>query len=99
MSRVTNCPKCNKQESLQPKKTKHGPYWRILHYQRLEGETRKIHWCYIGKKLPEEITSQLITHDYPKITQTGYKSEMPKSSFYHQTRHACGPIVQSGMNA
>jgi hypothetical protein len=48
-----------------------------------------IQWCYIGKELLEEVTSQLITHDYPKITQTGYKSEMPKFSVYHQTRHAC----------
>ena len=69
MSRVVNCPKCKEQGSLQPKKTKHGTYWRIAHYIGLEGETRKIHWCYIGKQLPEEITSQLITHDYPNITQ------------------------------
>ena len=86
MARVVQCPKCEQQGSLQPKKTKHGTYWRVAHYIGLEEETRKIKWCYIGKELPEEITSQLITHDYPKITQIGYKSEMPKSSFYHRTK-------------
>ena len=84
MTRVVNCPKCNEQGSLQPKKTKHGTYWRIAHYIGLKGETRKIRWCYIGKELPESITSQLITHDYPKITQINHISEMPKSSFPHQ---------------
>ena len=69
MTRIVNWPKCNKQGSLQPKKTKHGTYWRVAHYIGLEGETRKIHWCYIGKLLPEELTSQLITHDYSNITQ------------------------------
>ena len=86
MARVVNCPKCNEQGSLQPKKTEHGTYWRIAHYIGQEGETRKIKWCYIGKELLESITSQLITHDYPKITQIDHKSEMPKSSFYHQTK-------------
>ena len=61
MARVVNCPKCNEQGSLQPKKTAHGTYWRIAHYIGLNGETRKIKWCYIGKELPESITSQLIT--------------------------------------
>ena len=84
MSRVVNCPKCNEQGSLQPKKTKHGTYWRVAHYKGLKGETRKINWCYIGKELLEEITSQLITW-LPKDTQTGYKSETPKSNFYYQT--------------
>ena len=69
MDRVVNYPQCNKQGSLQPKKTKHGTYWRVAHYIGLEGTTRKIKWCYIGKQLPEEITSQLITNDYPNITQ------------------------------
>ena len=76
MTRVVQCPKCKEQGSLQPKKTKHGTYWRVAHYIGLKGETRKIKWCYIGKELPEEITSQLITHDYPKITQEEIK---PKS--------------------
>ena len=67
MARVVQCPKCEQQGSLQPKKTKHGTYWRVAHYKGLEGETRKIKWCYIGKELPEKITSQLITHDYPNI--------------------------------
>jgi hypothetical protein len=69
MARVVNCPKCKEQGSLQPKKTKHGTYWRVAHYIGLKGETRKVKWCYIGKELPESITSQLITHDYPNITQ------------------------------
>jgi hypothetical protein len=69
MSRVVNCPKCNEQGSLQPKKTKHGTYWRVAHYKGLVEKTRKIQWCYIGKELPEKLTSQLITHDHPKITQ------------------------------
>jgi hypothetical protein len=79
MSRLVQCPKCNEQGSLQPKKTKHGIYWRVAHYIGLNGETRKIKWCYIGKELPEEITSQLITHDYPKITQ-----EVTKELFSYQ---------------
>jgi len=61
MTRVVQCPKCEEQGSLQPKKTKHGTYWRIAHYIGLEGETRKIKWCYIGKELSKSITSQLIT--------------------------------------
>jgi hypothetical protein len=85
MTRVVQCPKCEEQGSLQPKKTKHGTYWRVAHYVGLNGETRKIKWCYLGKELPEEITSQLITHHYPNITQTNHISEMPKSSFYNQT--------------
>jgi hypothetical protein len=79
MSRVVKCPKCEEQGSLQPKKTKHGTYWRVAHYIGLERETRKIKWCYIGKELPEEITSQLITHDYPKITQEELERNSPKS--------------------
>jgi hypothetical protein len=55
MSRVVNCPKCKEQGSLQPKQTKHGTYWRVAHYRGLEGKTRKIQWCYIGKELPEEL--------------------------------------------
>lgn len=86
MTRVVKCPKCSEQGSLQPKKTKHGTYWRVAHYVGLEGETRKIKWCYIGKELPESITGQLITHDYPKITQINHILEMPKSSVYHQTK-------------
>ncbi len=83
MTRVVNCPKCNKQGSLQPKKTKHGTYWRVAHYKGLKGETRKIQWCYIGKELPEVITSQLITHDYPKITQEEIERNKLKSSSFN----------------
>jgi len=81
MTRVVNCPKCKKKGSLQPKKTKHGTYWRVAHYIGLRGETRRIKWCYIGKELPEEYTSQLITHDYQKITQDNIgKSKEQRSS-------------------
>ena len=84
MTRVVQCPKCKEQGSLQPKKTKHGTYWRVAHYIGLEGETRKIKWCYIGKELPEEITSQLITHDCPKITQEEIERNTLKSSSFKQ---------------
>ena len=84
MTKVVQCPKCEEQGSLQPKKMKHGTYWRIAHYIGLEGKTRKIRWCYIGKVLPEEITSQLITHDYPKITQEGIEPENLNSIIIHQ---------------
>ena len=85
MTRVVNCPKCNKQGSLQPKKIKHGTYWRVAHYIGLKGETRRIKWCYIGKELSEEITSQLITHDYPNITQNSTHPENLNSSIVNQS--------------
>ena len=84
MTRVVQCPKCEEQGSLQPKKTMRGTYWRVAHYKGLEGETRKIRWCYIGKELPKEITIQQITHDYPNITQEGIKPESLNLSIVHQ---------------
>jgi hypothetical protein len=84
MSRVVQCPKCEEQGSLQPKKTKHGTYWRIAHYKGLKGETRKIKWCYIGKELPEEITSQLITQRL--IKQTKYQKCLNLASIIKQSK-------------
>jgi hypothetical protein len=69
MARVVKCPKCGELGSLQPKKTKHGVYWRVGHYLGLKGKTRKIKWCYIGKELPESIEKQLITQKEQLITQ------------------------------
>ncbi len=88
MAKVVKCPKCQEQGSLQPKKTKNGRYWRVAHYKGLEGETRKIQWCYIGKVLPEELTNQLITHDYPNITQNPIEGNKLKLGFYHQRKEA-----------
>ena len=99
MARVVNCPKCNEQGSLQPKKTEHGTYWRIAHYIGQEGETRKIKWCYIGKQLLESITSQLITHDYPKITREEIERNKLKSSSVQENnrefygRICCGCLL------
>ena len=69
MARVVLCPKCGKKGSLQPKKTKHGIYWRIGHYIGLKGKTRQVKWCYIGKELPESIKKQMITQKEQVITQ------------------------------
>jgi len=69
MARVVKCPKCGKLGSLQPKKTKHGVYWRVGHYLGLKGKTRKIKWCYIGKEIPEVVKKQLITQNEIMITQ------------------------------
>jgi hypothetical protein len=74
MARVVKCPKCGELGSLQPKKTKHGVYWRVGHYLGLKGKTRKIKWCYIGKELPEALKKQLITQ---KFTQTDVESNNP----------------------
>ena len=94
MTRVVQCPKCKEQGSLQPKKTKHGIYWRVAHYIGLKGDTRKIKWCYIGKELPEEYTSQLITHDYPKITQEEIERNKLKSSSFKakESNHPFLPV-------
>jgi len=75
MTRVVKCPKCGKLGSLQPKKTKHGIYWRVGHYIGLKGKTRKIKWCYIGKELPETIKKQLITQKEQLITQEFTQSD------------------------
>jgi len=69
MARVVKCPKCGELGSLQPKKIKHTIYWRVGHYIGLEGKTRKVKWCYIGKELPELVKKQLITQKEPLITQ------------------------------
>jgi len=69
MATTVLCPKCNKRGSLQLKKTKHGNYWRVAHYIGLEGKTRKIQWCYIGKELPNSLKEQLITQNKQVITQ------------------------------
>ncbi len=94
MAKVVNCPKCNEQGSKQPKKTEHGSYWRVAHYIGLKGKTRKTKWCYIGKQLPERITSQLITHDYPKITQKEVERNKSKSSSFKakETNHPILPV-------
>ena len=86
MARIINCPKCEKQGSLQPKKTKHGIYWRVAHYKGLSGETRKVQWCYIGSVLPEQFTNQVITHDYPNFTQELLERNKLKLRFYNETR-------------
>jgi len=75
MARVVKCPKCGTLGSLQPKKTKHGVYWRVGHYIELKGTTRKVKWCYIGKELPESITKQLITQKEQLITQEFTQSD------------------------
>ena len=69
MTRVVKCPKCGELGSLQPKKTKHGVYWRVGHYLGLKGKTRMVKWCYIGKEIPETIKTQLITQNKTLITQ------------------------------
>jgi len=69
MARVVKCPKCGELGSLQPKKTKHGVYWRVGHYLGLKGKTRMVKWCYIGKEIPESIKTQLITQNEALITQ------------------------------
>ena len=80
------CIKCGKEGSLTRKQTKSKgityTYWYIEHHI---GD--KIKWCYLGKlnKLPENYQSK-IHKDTQTDTQNIYKSETPKSSFYHQTR-------------
>jgi hypothetical protein len=69
MTRVLICPKCRKKGSLQPKKTKSGIYWRVGHYKGLEGKTRKVKWCYVGKELTGDIQKQEITQENEVITQ------------------------------
>ena len=53
---------------------------RIAHYIGLKGKTRKIQWCYIGKVVPEVITSQLIT----MIIQSGSNPESLNLSIVNQ---------------
>jgi hypothetical protein len=85
MARVVKCPKCGELGSLQPKKTKHGVYWRVGHYLGLKGKTRMVKWCYIGKELPETVKKQLVTQNKTLITQeftqTTQKSDKPKIAF------------------
>jgi len=80
MARVVKCPKCGELGSLQPKKTKHGIYWRVGHYRGLKGKTRKIKWCYIGKELPETIKKQLFTQSEQLITQEFTQSDVKKNN-------------------
>ena len=80
MARVVKCPKCGKLGSLQPKKTKHGIYWRVGHYLGLKGKTRKVKWCYIGKELPESVKKQLITQKEQLITQEFTQSDVKKNN-------------------
>ena len=90
MARVVKCPKCGELGSLQPKKTKHGIYWRVGHYKGLKGNTRKVKWCYIGKQLPESMKKQMITQKETLITQeftqTNTKSNNLKSSSIHKEK-------------
>jgi len=80
MARVVKCPKCGKLGSLQPKKTKHGIYWRVGHYIGLKGKTRKVKWCYIGKELLESVKKQLITQKEQLITQEFTQTDVKKNN-------------------
>jgi len=87
MARAVKCPKCGELGSLQPKKTKHGVYWRVGHYLGLKGKTRMVKWCYIGKELPEAVKKQLITQNETLITQEftqSTKSENPRIASNNQ---------------
>jgi len=90
MARVVKCPKCGELGSLQPKKIKHGVYWRVGHYLGLKGKTRKIKWCYIGKEIPESIKTQLITQNETLITQeftqTDRESNNPSLGFISEIK-------------
>ncbi len=111
MTRVVKCPKCGELGSLQPKKIKHNIYWRVGHYIGLEGKTRKVKWCYIGKELPALTKKQLITQKEPLITQkeqviteTDYSNNNDKTSFKSEKKNDCivqssGSIVRLSMTA
>ncbi len=77
------CIKCGREGSLTRKQTKSKGityvYWYIEHHI---GD--KIKWCYLGKfdKLTDGYKTII-----QKDTQNIYKSETPKSSFHHQTKH------------
>ena len=99
---VIICPKCGKKGSLHLTKTRKYSYWRVAHYKGLKGTTRQVKWCYIGKKLPEEIKKQLITQKEHVITKNDYSNreaqEMLKSQKSPRKDTACpGSIVRSSI--